>query len=299
MEKKYCLTKPQQLIYSTELVFDDAIANISASALAERIYDYNAIQYAIKRIVCENDACRIVLTNQEGIPKQYSKEYDDEVVYPVKEFVDIDSFKEWADKQSKVKTDPYVNTCEFIGIHIGEYVGLFATFHHIIADAYTVSLIGRKFFEFYDQFLNNRIETSREINSYFDRLDFENVYSETHKYEEDLNYWKKIYSNSDSDTELAITTGKSMEAKRKIYFIIEEERNRIESFCKNNNVSPYVLFLSALSFLIGGYTDQDTVCVGTALLNRHTKKERNTLGMYVNAIPFETELSNRSFRDCL
>ncbi len=299
MEKTYCLTKPQQLIYSTELVFDDAIANIPASALAERIYDYNAIQYAIKRIVRENDACRIVLTNQAGMPKQYSKEFDDEFVYPIKEFVDIYSFKEWADKQSKVKIDPYVNSCEFIGIHIGEYVGLFASFHHIIADAYTVSLIGRKFFEFYDQFLNNRIETSSEINSYFDRLDFENDYSETHKYEEDLNYWKKIYSNSDSDTELAITTGKGMDAKRKIYFITAETRNRIERFCKNNNVSPYVLFLSALSFLIGGYTDQDTVCVGTALLNRHTKKERNTLGMYVNAIPFETELSNRSFRDCL
>ena len=78
---------------------------------------------------------------------------------------------------------------------------------------------------------------------------------------------------------------KSLEAKRRTVELDKDFSTRINAFCDSHKITPYILFLSAITLYRRKKLNRDTFYVGSVSLNRSNFKEKNTVGMFVTGIP--------------
>ena len=70
--------------------------------------------------------------------------------------------------------------------------------------------------------------------------------------------------------------------------------NKINDYCKLNNISCYHFFMSVFSLYIGKVTNEKNFVIGTPILNRTNFKEKNTAGMFISTVPFLVNLEENT-----
>jgi len=66
---------------------------------------------------------------------------------------------------------------------------------------------------------------------------------------------------------------------------------RIETFCRNQHVTPYTVLLAAFQLLLSRYTGMEDFVTGSAAANRPHQEAEGMLGMFVNSIVLRANLS--------
>lgn len=166
--------------------------------------------------------------------------------------------------------------------------GVVLTVHHIISDAQTVNQIAPKLMNFYSSFLNN---TKPEFiqTSYIDYINSEQKYLQSEKYNNDKVFWENLFENSFTSASLttkSVDSSMIFSSSRECFTISNEEMNKINNYCRLNNVSNYHFFMSVYSLYIGKVTNEKNFVIGTPILNRTNFKEKNTAGMFISTVPF-------------
>ena len=179
------LTLPQKNMYETEQFFDGtSMCNIGGLvSFKEYDIDVDLLKKAVNKLIQNSDAIRTVISNENAEPQQYVKEYKHEDV----EVIKISSkgcnemFEMWMKERFVLSQKMYSTKI----VKTENKVGVFFKLHHVICDAWGVTIVASKIVEYYYKMLENVEISDDDIPSYFKLIDKEKEYLESSRYEKD------------------------------------------------------------------------------------------------------------------
>lgn len=297
---KYELTFPQKNIWMVENFYESQLVNIiSGSFCINEGFDIRLAEKMVNKFVELNEGMRLRIELENNIPMQY--------VVPFVPFnTDKKNIQNMSNEEIEQFKDEYISKpINLIGNSLFSYLLLdkgngagevFIKLHHIIGDAWTISKMGTAFSNMYEALLKDEeyIETSP---GYTDFILAEQDYLNSERYVNDNEFWKEYLKLATSPVGLK-DSGIIKDTKAKRYSIVLEENYQLmlDEYCKENRVSPYTVFLSALAIYIERIVAKDDFIIGTPVLNRSNFKEKNMAGMFISTMPVRFKIDeNESF----
>ncbi len=305
----YPLTSPQMSIWYTERMYPDtSISNVSGTLRITEKIQYDFLERAIQLFIKNNDGIRLrICMDENGLPQQYIAEYEEKPV-EFKDFSQYDdpvkALYEW-DSQETLRPFELLNQelYRFVLVKLNDNEGgIYSNFHHIIMDAWSMSVSSSIITNYYATLKNNNMpDMKTPLPSYVSFIENEKNYRESERFNKDREYWEKTFEVTPEATVLKTrkTNTVSTKAKRRTFVTPKKFTQKLRDYCSENKITPYPLFLSALSMYINRVTEKDDVIIGTPLLNRLNRADKNTVGMYISVvplrIPIKSEVSFSSF----
>ncbi|MDD3303554.1 MAG: amino acid adenylation domain-containing protein [Clostridia bacterium] len=302
MEKKmYNLTYPQKNIWLMEKFHNNLpINSIVGTVEINKDFDEKKCNEAINSVIKNNDAMRLYVSKNESDVGQYLTQFN----YNNYEVVDMSLFSE-DEKQRNI--NDYVlrplflensGLYDFKILNYGNNKGaILMKVHHIISDAWSCSRIGTQLIEFMESESNQENSTDELKPSYLEFIESEKEYENSEKYQKDEDFWKEYLKGIGESVAMKGSSSKT-DANRYSVTLDKHLNEKINEYCKENKISPYVLFLAALSTYIYRIKDNNDIVLGTPVLNRSNFKEKNMLGMFVSTLPIRVKIEeNQRFLD--
>ena len=299
----YPLTSPQLSIWYTERMYPNtSISNVAGTLRIKEAIDLSILEKAINCYIKNNDGMRLkICLDEDGNPQQYVSEY----VYKKFEFKDFSGFEdpmkamqEW-DREEALKPLELLNSdlFRFILIKLDETdAGFFFCFHHIVSDAWSLSIIKNGILDLYKKIAS---EIQNDINidkpSYISYIEDELIYKASNRYQKDKEFWEQRFNSPPEATVLKTRNNNlvSIKSKRKTFIAPKKFSKKLKEYCQENRTTPYPLFLSALAMYINRTTEKENLIIGTPILNRLNQSEKNTVGMFISTIPLCIKVDSR------
>ncbi len=279
--QSYPLTKPQKQIYDMESFGGGSISNISLSFFLHELDDLSIHEKAINKIVEYNDILRARIRpdlTQEIVEYTYFQ-------LEVKKFADEDEFRIWAEEYSRIKFDIYDRMFEFYYLDInGLKHGIFVKFHHLINDAWSTAFLFQSYFKTVDAIRSGK-NPETTFFSYTDYIEAENKYISSERFVSDKKYWANQFYDFSEPVFFSDKTNVSLQTER-LNFVMSAERVKLyRQFANDKQITFFALLLSAFSVYYSRIKGVNKFNLGTTVLNRESRKEKNTAGMFVNTVP--------------
>jgi amino acid adenylation domain-containing protein len=170
-------------------------------------------------------------------------------------------------------------------------VALFFKYHHLIADAWSVLLMGDSILQYYLRLKNNEKISDQAAPSYIDYINTEKNYMDSEHFTKSKLFWQTKTGSIPEFIYLKNRPNQNSIKSKRISFLIPEETSlKINQYCKERNISVFALFTAVFSLYIHRLTSKKDIMLGTTVLNRSSHKEKNTIGMYVNTLPIRLNI---------
>lgn len=287
------LTKPQELIYSMEKYTGGAIAVICGSILLHGEKPVDELQRAANALYRMNDALRLRMREDDGEVAQTAAEFAPQT-FAVLSFQSRAALAAYAADYAKIPLDFHGSLCEMQIVQLPGQCGLLVKLHHIVGDAWTMTLLGTQFGRLL------RGETV-EAYSYADYAASEGAYLQSKRYEKDKAYFVEAFQRCDTPIYLCDKQGEGVQARRKDFVLDVWQTAAIKAYAQAKETSAFMLFMAAFSaYMSRMKMNAEKFYIGTAVLNRSGAKEQNTAGMFINTVPMLIELDyQKSFAENL
>lgn len=283
----YLLCKQQQDIYDMEKFSGGSISSICGSMIIKGTESEENISEAINNIIKSNDILRIRIHEENNKTFQDFEDFktqDFEVLY----FEDKNRLDIFAERFSKKPMDISKKLYDIKIIILPDRYGVIVKMHHIISDAWSFSLFGTQFYNF----LKGK---KSETFSYKNHIENESKYLNSKRYAKDRSYFFEQFKKCDGATFLNEKNIKALNAARKTFTVNKEQTAKLKRFTELNNSSVFSVFTTALSVLFNRTKmNTERFYIGTAVLNRTSYEDKQTMGMYINTVPMLIELDNES-----
>ncbi len=240
----YPLTHPQKAIWYTEKIHPStSIGNIAATLRLKGKIDYPLLERAINLFVEKNDAIRLRIIEHDGQPRQYISDYK----FYKPEFFDFSGYEnpvqelfKWDQQLTQIPfqlidSDLFYFALVRISDNDG---GIYVKNHHLVSDAWTMTLMANQIIEYYIQLKNGESVSAENMPSYVEYVLSESAYIVSEKFKKDRKFW-----NSRFDSIYEITTlkshdasYKSTKARRKTFVIPAKLTSQIHKYCKESKV---------------------------------------------------------------
>lgn len=187
-----------------------------------------------------------------------------------------------------------VVVCQYA--HEAYYVAFWA--HHIISDAYSLFLIEKDFYQYYNEFEHGHFcRDFIRMSGYLDSIKQEDVYLSGKQYQKELSFWKKYLDQNISGTSLPKY---KINYQNKLYQpltykqkISEEHSERINKFAKKYQLTPYMLMFSIFNLGIHFMNENKENAIGLFAANRLEEKHLKEVGYFSNAVVYQDVLSSK------
>ena len=281
------LTTQQYDIWTTEQIAGNAAVMLTGSIL----YDKKAFPYsteemvnAVKRMIRLNDALRIRLIHGNTVPMQTVTDIIPESIDMIR-FESHEAFRAFAEETASEPLDPNGPLYRFLLVDLPEQKGLFVRLHHLISDAWTLSLVGSQF----SALVKNEQEI--EAYSYVDHVKKESAMRESPRNKRDLDFFAEQYEKNSNLLLLGAGREIDYQANRQSFWIEPQIKTRLYHLAESTGASVFSI-LMALYSVYFSRTEMNAASfyLGTTLLNRYGAEDQNTMGMYVNTVPVAIEL---------
>lgn len=291
-EDVYGLTNPQKAIWLTEQVYQRIpISNVCGIMRINEVISFDLLEKSLNNVIKNHEGIRLrIKLSDEGVPIQYIKEYHCFNI-PV-----VPSNKEEIDHYIDTVASKPFNIIENDLFHFelfrfsDDTGGIIALFHHLISDAWSMDLLTSLVADEYYRLKNNLQENVSS--SYVEYILQEKKYIASDRFEKDKIFWEEAFCHFSEISSFNVLgkEKKSTNAKRISFELGEENTKLIHSFCGENKISPYTLMISLISIYLSKISNKTNIVVGTPILNRSNFKEKNTLGMFIETMPFITDV---------
>lgn len=279
------LSKPQKLVYDMQKIAEGSIGNICGSILFDKEYSVDELQNALCEIVRLNDALRIRIKEMDGEIHQCVDDYVP-LIFDILSFSDRKELEAYCKRFARKPIDMSGVLYRFFIVKIGERVGVICKIHHLIGDAWTLSLIGTQI----NMLLNG--ETPGAY-SYLDYITGEDDYRQSKRFEKDRIFFEEQFKKCDEATYLNEKHSESYTAERLTYTVNAADTAKMTEYANKKGVSVFSLLLAAFSVYVSRVKmNAEKFYIGTAVLNRGSAKEKNTMGMFINTVPVLIEFDN-------
>ena len=153
MEKDvYELTNPQKSIWYTEQFYNDSnINNITRYLKIEKNVDLKALEKAFNYLVMKNESFHTKIMLEETTPKQYFDDfiYENIEIIDLKDETQLLEFESSFPMQHIDVLDNFLFLTKLLRFPDGSGI-LMLTTHHLISDAWTMSLVLEKNYQCYN-----------------------------------------------------------------------------------------------------------------------------------------------------
>ena len=281
----YELTNAQKSILMSEQFFGDPHMFVIPSYVCiKENLDFDLIKKTANLIIENNEALRTRFLNVEGNTYQYFANFieSDILKVTVNDLDELESFIK--DITFNVYDAPLVKFIMFE--NLSGHGGLCCIIHHLIGDAWTLSLILDEVVKIYYQLSRNGKVSAARKSSYKDFILSENTYIDSERYINDKNFWEEKFSSPVDIMNFKNNTIFDTSSKRNSYHI----PIHINMYCKENKISLFSFFFAAISIYFSRIFNSTNLTIGTPFLNRTSLTEKNCVGMFISTMPFVQNL---------
>jgi amino acid adenylation domain-containing protein len=306
-EGPLALSRGQNSIWLLEQINPGtSIWNVSWAVDIRGPLDREALQKSFRALLERHDALRCRFINRDGTPAvehrpigDWSFDYDDLRDLPDPDGSVAALAKEEAQRPFDLENGPLIRA-RLLQAADDAYV-LVVVVHHIVADGWSLGLIGRDLTQFYQAFLFGARPSLPPL-----RADYQAYVRRARRDEEkslaDLAWWREKLSGelpilSLADDAARVPSG----AGRRISIPFGPRlTSRIEALAKQYSATPFMVVLAAFKLLLFRYTGQTDILVGVQTSGRNRPEFADVIGMFVNTVVLRTGLSpDLSFVDLL
>ncbi|MEK2479516.1 amino acid adenylation domain-containing protein [Streptomyces noursei] len=172
---------------------------------------------------------------------------------------------------------------------------LLLTLHHLACDGHSIDLLMRELGILYEEFSAGRTpETPRLALQYADFAAWQRDWVRGEVLESQLEYWRGQLAGVPS-LELALDRPRpavaSFAGERVLLRLPAELTAALRALCRERNVTLFMGLLAGVQVLLGRYTGQADVTVGTLSGGRTRPETENLVGYFVNTLVLRTDLS--------
>ncbi len=170
--------------------------------------------------------------------------------------------------------------------------------HHIITDGTSLGIFFSDFWKLYDG-----IEVNKNALDYVDYAVWEDNFINSDSIKTFDKFWSDKFKGYDFTHlnlpyDYPLSNIKTYKGDKISLSLSDLEFSELETIAKNNNISTYSLFLSALYILLYKYTLQEDIVIGSPFAGRSFKEVQNIIGMFVNNIILDAHInSNLSVKE--
>ncbi len=292
-ESYYPISSAQRRIYYTSSIDKNSILyNIAGGLEFASVPDITKLENCFKHLIKRHEALRTLFTI-----------FDNDVYQIVKDDIDFSLkvkkqngiplqklFEEFV-KPFSLDNCPLFDAC--LVIQDDNKATLFLNMHHIICDGTSLSIFMKELSCLY----NGEILPEKSID-YKDFAVWENNNKDSISYEESKNFWVSQFKEDipvlSMPTNFERPQKQSYDGDNYLFEFSPSKSSKIIDFAKQNNITPYMLFLTCYYILLNKYTSQDDIVVGTPIAGRSLEELQSVFGMFVNSLPLKQKININS-----
>ncbi len=174
---------------------------------------------------------------------------------------------------------------------------LLLTMHHLITDQWSMGVFRRELTALYDAFSKDRPSPLPEPEiQHSDFARWQRASLSKGHFEPQISYWKKQLDGLGPALEFRRSKSKTpprYHSSRRPVEFDAELFSRVKSFAREQNCTPFMIFVAALSALIHHYTGQKDISIGTLSANRGLAGTEGLIGYFVNALVLRTAVEGK------
>ncbi|MEE1281411.1 MAG: amino acid adenylation domain-containing protein, partial [Acutalibacteraceae bacterium] len=286
-DNKFNLTIPQTNIVNVQQFYEDTgVSNLCGALFFDEKLDNAYLASILNRVVENNDALRIHIVNDDGANAQIFCDYE-ERVFETYEFDTYDDFVSFVKKETKKAVNIFdTDLFRFMLCTVEGKSAILGIISHVISDGWSFGLLISEILSY----MKN--ETVQRF-SYKEFIKYEAEYLESSGFKKDFEYWDQVFSDVPQRSYIKpeMNDAENIDTHELVKTIPADLVNKIQLFCKEKNVTESVFFQALMMLYLAKINPKNTeIIIGTPILNRNSKKQRSTAGMFVSTVPVKNEI---------
>lgn len=170
------------------------------------------------------------------------------------------------------------------------------TMHHAISDAWSLDVFLRDLYAFYREKKNGiKTDLPETPVQYGQFSEWQRNWLNSAEFEQQLGYWKRQLRGH--PFELSLFTDyprpaiQAFKGARLNISIPDEVSDGIKAIAKRENVTVFMALMAAFYVLLMKYTGEEDLLAGSPVAGRKFPGTEDTIGLFVNLLPFRIDLS--------
>ncbi|MDQ6605513.1 MAG: amino acid adenylation domain-containing protein [Actinomycetota bacterium] len=298
------LSYSQELLWLLSQVFDDGIAyNAPGTFQLEGPLDLERLRLSLEALVARHEILRTTYDVVGGKPMQLIGP-PHEVELNLIDLGELSADDQQAESQRILKQEsrfrfdlvngPVIRTT-VIRLSAGDHI-LMLNMHHVATDGYSRSALYRDLTAFYDA-LGNGSEPELPTLSiqYADYAVWHRRWLDGGIADRQLEYWKRKLAGApsrlDLPTDYPRPPARSWVGDHMSLMLDVATREALRSLARRSDSTLFVALLAVFSTLLGRYSGQDDVVVGTPFAGRNRTELESMVGYFINPLALRIDLS--------
>ncbi len=182
---------------------------------------------------------------------------------------------------------------------------LLVTMHHIVSDGWSIGIFIREMAALYEAFSQGKLSPLPELTiQYADFAHWQRQWLSREVLEVQLNYWRKQLAVFPPLLELP--TDKTRPPVQTFqgdieYFQIDRAlTQKLQTLSQKSGATLFMTLLAAFATLLGRYSNQEDILVGSPIANRNRRETESLIGFFVNSLVLRADLQgNPTFQQLL
>lgn len=299
------LTCPQKAILSMEQFYPNTSMNtISGKISIHTKVDFSLLTEAIHIFIKNTDNIRYQLHIENDVVKQYQKKYQPFSIDHIK--LNSENEEAICEQIAKKTFSLYDSPLYYFATFEKEDLtgGFFICVHHMIADAWAMSMLISSIISIYSQLIKKEVVILDDNHSfpYTNFIEQETSYLQSSKYKQDEAFWEELFQENIFENSYSGTSMSSFgcEASRIEFKLSKKMTSKIVDFSKQIKISPFTFLLFAMGIYESKIKQTDQVVLSAPILNRSSQKDKHTFGLFVNNMVFKLDMKDSiSFLDAI
>jgi amino acid adenylation domain-containing protein len=302
----------EQLWFLDQLQPGNPAYNIAATVRCSGTLNPNALDQALRTLVCRHGILRTTFVARAGKPVQ--------IIVPAVSLtvplVDLRRLPE-DERESKAPVlvtkearKPFALACgpqlraNLLRLADEEHL-LLLTFHHIVADGWSMRLLVRELAETYEAFAAGHEVVLPELpRQYADHALWQRQSLQGNVLDEQLAYWKeklaRVPPALNLPTDHPRPTVQAYRGVRHPFRLPDGLAEAVRTLGRQHGCTPFMVLLAAFQALLSRYSGQDDFCVGSPIAGRDRPEIKGLVGFFVNTLVLRADLSgNPTFAELL
>lgn len=291
----------QRLWLLTELNRNSAAYNVSIALALMGELRLDLLEKSIDEIVRRHEVLRSNILSVDGQPRQIIHQ---DVAVKVKT-IDL---RQAADVRQNLEArlrqyarEPFILDCEpllrvrVFRISEGESV-LLITAHHVVADLWSMEIFAGELSQIYSALQQGRERLLAELPiQYGDFAAWQRELAGSAKLQQQVEYWRERLHGAPEllslPTDFARPKEQTFSGAVTTRVLSKTASEGIVSLAQAEGCTLFMAMLTVFQALLGRYSGQADICVGTPVANRSQRETQGLIGFFLNTLVLRTDLS--------
>ena len=284
----------QQQLYSIYLMDQQAVNyNVGMAVKLKGDLKIDVLKKAVSSVIARQDVLRSIFSVTEGDIKATivpHLNFDIDIVKGDKKSIE-EIIRQFHEIPFDLKKGPCLRCCL---VCLEEDFVFITVMHHIVTDGWSLGLFNKDIIECYNQHLLNHEYKNRQLAAqYQDFVSWQKMLSSESE-EEILEFWQKQLTDLSEPLRLPHVS-KSIEKAHQDgeeHLVLDKKLvDQVRLFAQSQGVSLFICLFSAYQLLLARYSGTNDIVVGVPFFGREKEEYQETIGYFINILPFRAKLS--------